>query len=266
MIILLIIVLIILIIFVNILINDTDLLYSFKFIKNNYTPVEYRKRKILIITAENRNTDYIRLHDSNFEKYTKLHNYEYLRLDNCEPSESSTYWCKIFKVYSYLMTDKYDYVMWADSDTIITDYSVDIDYYISNFGEKDIIIGIDEKSVWNIFFRYYILNAGLFLIKNSQIGKKFLKKCIDYINKNKEECIVNNKEQGRWSGLCYEQGYMNALIKNKYSNNVYIDYSKTFIHNKTSYVKANFDYSGLFVHLAGFSNENREIFFKKFIN
>lgn len=131
------------------------------FTQNKYTSVEYKKRKILIITAENRNDDYIKLHDENFNKYAKKFDYEYLKLDNCLKSESTTYWCKIHKVKEYL--NNYDYVMWADSDTIITQFKP-IDQYISDYGEPDIIIG--SEIINNIIPKLpYCLNAGLFLIK-----------------------------------------------------------------------------------------------------
>ena len=39
-------------------------------IKNTFEPVPYKKRKILIITAENRDYDFIKLHDQNFNNYS----------------------------------------------------------------------------------------------------------------------------------------------------------------------------------------------------
>ena len=76
---------------------------------------------------------------------------------------------------------------------------------------------------------------------------------------NYEQIVLqNNKEQGMWAGECYEQGVMNELLKNKYKNNVYIDYNSLF-YNKIHYNK-NFDYSNkklFFLHLAGHSSSQR---------
>ena len=226
-------------------------------INNNFESVPFKHRKILIITAEDRNEEYIKLHDESFKKYSKLHNYEYLRLDNCPKEESSTYWCKIYKVKEYL--NKYDYVMWVDSDTIITNYNKSLDEFISKFGEPDIIIGEDEQT--NRFLPINILNAGVFLIKNSKIGKEFIDDCL---NKIPDNCIINNKEQGVWAGVCYEQGIMNILLKTKYKDHFYLDKDKTFIFNHTFNSDLNYD-NNFILHLPSSTTKSRNTTFKKYI-
>lgn len=240
-----------------------NILITFKFISNNYNPVDYKKRRILILTVENRNLEYINLHNEIMEKYAELNNYSYIHLESCNDHNITVYWCKIYKVLEYLKTGEYDYVFWSDSDTIVTDYSTDIDTYISKFGEKDIIIGIDGG--YSLFDGIInILNSGLFLIKNSEKGIQFLEDCINDIN-NKDECIKDGKEQGFYSLGCYEQGIMNELIKNKYSEFVYVDYSKQLIDNISNKLPFMFstDYKGLFVHLPGYPDDKKNEFFKK---
>ena len=61
-------------------------------------PVPFKKRKIAIITAEDRDYLFIKYHDINFKKYSDIHGYSYFRLDNCPKELSSTYWCKIYRV------------------------------------------------------------------------------------------------------------------------------------------------------------------------
>uniref|UniRef100_A0A6C0IB09 Nucleotide-diphospho-sugar transferase domain-containing protein n=1 Tax=viral metagenome TaxID=1070528 RepID=A0A6C0IB09_9ZZZZ len=231
-------------------------------IPNNFEPVDYKKRKIGIITAENRNEEYIKLHDTSFRQYSQTHDCDYIRTSNCPKEESSTYWCKIHKVKKLLDSGKYDYVMWVDSDTIIVNQQLSIDTFISEFGEPDIIIGNDECMF--DFLQYNIICAGVFLIKNSRVGKQFIDDCLNEIKKN-ENCIINGKEQGIWAGICYEQGVMNLLVKTKYLKNTYLDYEKIFIYNKNIFNTPT-DYSKNFIiHLAGAPNNIRAQFFKKFI-
>ena len=184
---------------------------------NKFDPVPFKKRKIAIVTAENRNGSYIKYHDLNCEKYSEINDYSYFRVNICDPSESSIYWCKIYKVKKFLDSGNYDYVLWLDSDTIFTS-DTPIDYYISKFGEPDIIIGNDYHKIINS----YGLNAGIFLIKNSEIGNLFINECI-YTIEISTDCILNGKEQGIWAGSCYEQGVMNLLLREKYNNNYYLD-------------------------------------------
>jgi len=237
---------------------------------NTFTEVPLKKRKILIITTENRDDEYIKLHDINFDKYSKIHGYEYLRLDNCVKEESSIYWCKIHKVKQGLVSGKYDYVMWCDSDTIITDNQVSIDYFISKLGEPDIIFGNDHNGLHiNIIHN---INAGVFLIKNSEIGKSFIDDCLIEIA-NKPWCIKDGKEQGIWAGECYEQGVINNLIRtNKYKNKVCIDVEELFILNLSKLVenipkiiKKPIEKLGFILHLPGQSLNDRVNYFRKFV-
>jgi hypothetical protein len=221
------------------------------------------KDKILIITAEDRNEPFIKYHDNNFNKYANMHGYTYLRLSNCPKEESSTYWCKIHLLKKYLDTD-YDYIMWCDSDTIITDYNKRLETYIHSF-RKNIIIGQDCK----IIDSFIDINAGVFIIKNNEVGKSFINDCLKTL-KDRPDCIVNNKEQGQWAGICYEQGIMNELYRSdKYNSEIYVDKERVFVYNDCfkSYIddlKIVKEYPFI-VHLCGISNENRSNLFKTFI-
>ena len=236
------------------------LILMFKKNKNQYVSVPLKKRKIAFITTEDRDFDYIKLHDRSFEEYCKKYDYEYIRLNNCEKSVATTYWCKLFKVNELLSSDKYDYVVWVDSDTIISNKDVSIDSLISKYGEKDIIIGLDIF-IGNMI-GLVIYCAGVFFIKNSEVGKNFISDCIKYL-KDHPKCIVNNKEQGMWAGICYEQGVMNTLLKGKYSEYVYVDNKYDIIYTPIS--NMNKKTSALILHLAGSSNKKRYEIFKNYL-
>lgn len=178
-----------------------------KLINNNLrrTPLE-KKNKILIISYDNRkNEKYIKLHNHNLKEYVKKYDYKYIFYDKCN---ENNYWCKIYMVLNALETNEYDYVMWMDSDTIIKDFDIDIGELL-NLYSSDIFVGSDNNP------KYDIINSGVFIIKNTEIGKNFLRDCVNFIP---EMCI--NKDgslKGQWAGSCYEQGTMNILIADKYS-------------------------------------------------
>jgi hypothetical protein len=106
-----------------------------------------------------------------------------------------------------LKTNNYDYVVWLDSDTVIKNFNIDIGD-IFNMFSSDIFVGSDNN------LKYGLINAGVFAISNSDIGKNFLSECIQYIN---QDCFNSDGTlKGKWAGTCYEQGIMNILIHDKY--------------------------------------------------
>jgi hypothetical protein len=227
--------------------------------------------KIAIVTVENRTNQklggYLEYHNQSFSKYASNNNYDYLFLNECSNNEKvniNDYWCKIYKVLEILKTNKYNYVMWVDSDTIITDYNKSLESFISKFGDKDIIIGLD---CWEKCNSLHQINSGVFIIKNSEVGKRFLQDCIDVID-SKSWCInSDNSLNGPWAGECYEQGVMNQILlfSNKYTNNTYIDRKQELIYNYSS-VKPNYYNSpSLIVHLCGVDSKKRTSFFSNLI-
>lgn len=176
------------------------------------------KKSIVITTLETRKLDYLELHNVNLEKYCKLHDYTYLFKDIYNNELNlPIYWKKIQLVLELLNSDKYEYVMWMDSDTIICDMDIKLENILS---EKDKSIFIGKNLITTLSKDY---NAGVFIIKNDIIGKRFLNDCIDtYLSRY--ECLDKGIYRliGDWAGRCYEQGIMNELIKNKYKNNLYV--------------------------------------------
>ena len=196
-----------------VLLNDYDYFEKFsqkiisKLINNNRLekPI-IKKNKILFITYDNRyKEEYVLIHNYNIKKYVEKYDYEYKYYNRCN---DNVYWCKIFMVLDALKKNKYDYVIWLDSDTVIKNFDIDIGNIFNKFS-SDIFIGSDNNS------NYDITNAGVFVIKNTNIGKKFLNDCINYVS---DKCLNNDGSvKGIWAASCYEQGVMNILIADKYS-------------------------------------------------
>jgi hypothetical protein len=162
------------------------------------------RNKILIITFDNRNDNYITAHNNNLKKYSKKWNIDYKFYNKCN---KNIYWCKIHLISDALKSNKYDFVMWLDSDTYIKNMNINLSDILNQYN-SDIFIASDNNKFSDL------VNAGVFIIKNSKIGKQFIEECISSFY---PECLnCDNSLKGRWAGFCYEQGIMNILIANKY--------------------------------------------------
>lgn len=229
--------------------DDTDYFTKFKtenqvfsnLINKNVlrVPVD-KKNKILIVTFENRQDEYITMHNKNILAYTNKWNYEYKTYDTCD---YNVYWCKIQYVLDALELGDYDYVMWMDSDTIIMRKDIDIGTILNGFS-SDIFIAGDNIT------KYDLVNSGVFIIKNSDTGKEFLRDCIRNV---KKVCFnTDGTLKGMWAASCYEQGQMNLTIADKYYNNTTV-LPNEIILNYSVCMKDAF-----IMHLYGSSSEKRK--------
>lgn len=165
-----------------------------------------KKNKILFLSYDNRiNLEYVLMHNRNLTKYTEKFQYEYKFYTKCD---KNVYWCKIHMMLDELENYVYDYVIWLDSDTIIKQMDIDIGDVLNEYN-SDIYIGSDNNPI------YDLTNAGVIIVKNTIIGKTFLKDCIESLN---PKCIKKNGSlNGKWAGSCYEQGIINLLLADKYN-------------------------------------------------
>jgi hypothetical protein len=172
---------------------------------NKLSTPNTKKNKILIITYDNRpELSYIKIHNENLTAYCAKFNIEYRFYDKCE---YNNYWCKMYMLLQELKTNKYDFVVWMDSDTYIFNTSINISDIFNKYS-SDVFIGSDNNS------DYDLTNAGVFAVKNTDDGKQFLADCINSFN---SQCKKPNGElKGQWAATCYEQGIMNILIADKY--------------------------------------------------
>lgn len=205
-------------------------------------------KKILIVTLETRKSKMLDIHNNNISNYCKNNDYNYMFLDKYENEiDMPIYWKKIQLVNDLLNNKNYDYIMWMDSDTLVLEPDIKIDNIL---GDKSIYIGKDYGK--NIYC------AGVFIIKNDNIGNIFIKECINtYINNDKcKDKNGNYSLNSDWAGDCYEQGIMNKLLKTKYKEYTYI---------LEPYIIWNLDLpvSNIFIlHLFGGSNKRADVFKK----
>ena len=135
--------------------------------------------------------------------------------------------------------------MWMDSDTYIFNMGINLSNILNSYS-SDIFVGSDNHK------SYDLINAGVFIIKNSARGIQFLQECIDSLNPT---CKIYDKKgtklKGNWAGTCYEQGVMNILIADKYSNNT------TVLPNDIIYNYGKCSKDVFIMHLYGSTNDTR---------
>jgi hypothetical protein len=181
-----------------------------------------------------------------------------------DPSYSlPVYWWKIQYLLNTLKKDNsrdyIDYIVWADSDTIILNPNISIQNIVNKCPNSSIYIA-DEINFTNN------LNAGFFIIKNNDIGVQFLNDTInDYINNNNCKSDRGYNTGSEYSGQCYEQGVMNKLLKSSYKEHLCQLSKYTIINVDNENIK--YDENSFIYHLfATWSPENTITqFFQKFI-
>jgi hypothetical protein len=213
--IILVIILLVLIVIIN---NFSEIKYFFdlvlfnpksKSIDINNNTFE-KKLKILILSTDNRDTEYIQLHKKSYENYSKVHNYTFLFEQPCE--NLPIFFCKYQRILKLMETfPDYDYFLWVDSDTIVNKKYIsfplesmieqvgsDIDFMYTEF---NVLKGILPSEITQKIFKAFI--GGFYMFKNNQSVKNLLKGCIDYIDYS----MWNSNYKGNcaYGGSCYEE-------------------------------------------------------------
>ncbi len=222
------------------------LFYKIEYNNNKNNFLITKEPKILIISFDNRkNLNYLDIHNQNIINYCKKwKNINYEFIDKCD---KNVYWCKLYILLEKLLTNKYDYVMWMDSDTKIVNTNFSIQKFVNSYS-SDIFIGHDDNNyINNLYNILNVLCSGVFIIKNSTIGINFIKDCLDYYEKS--NCNTNNKLNGIYANLCYEQGVMNYYIFEKYMKSTTI--VDQFIFKNTY----NCDYASFILHKYGSNSD-----------
>jgi len=217
---------------------------------------ENNKDLILIISCDNRpELEYVRLHNSSFEKYTYIHpNIDYKFYTDC--GKENVYWSRLFMIRNLMMQNKYKWIGWVDSDTIIIDYTFNLNELLNGVTNKDIIIADDNQLITEG------INSGIFFIKNSEIGFNFITDTINKYKLNVKCRDQDNKLNGMFAGICYEQAQMELQIETKYKDNTYIIPTNIVLCTKNkTYSDSLFIY-----HLIATKTKKRNIIFKKIDN
>ena len=158
-------------------------------------------------------------------EHCKKYNINYIFVN--DQNDMSPYWKKVDLVKKLLDEDKFDYILWLDSDALInTRYNV-FKLILKEIKDKYMLIS-EDMVPWHAKF-----NAGVWCVKNSDLSKKMFKEWMSHYKKEKWvktkegwKCI---KYKCKWSGVNYEQGSFIEYILPKYRKYI----------QKTSYKKIN---------------------------
>lgn len=128
-------------------------------------PKVTRKDKIAILTMGTQVEEVLR----NNQKYVKKYGYDYIDITGAyEPMLRPEPWAKFKGIIDYL--DNYDYIVWLDSDAVFMNFDVSFEQIIEYAGrDHDIIISEDDNGI----------NSGVFIVKNSNMGKWLMKEMWD---------------------------------------------------------------------------------------
>jgi hypothetical protein len=209
-----------------------------------------KHNNLLLLSIDDRpELDYVKIHNQNISNFATINGFHYKFITK---TSYDVYWSKLYIILDLLENNNYDYIFFLDSDSIILDNNFNINNILNSYN-SDIFISHDN------FTKYS--NAGIFIIKNSSIGKQFLKDCINSMD---IRCINSKKNiNGIWAATCYEQGQMNLQIINKYykyttllDRNYFLNSMYCMVNNNKKFI----------LHLYNNSKEKRSDCFKKLLN
>ncbi len=131
--------------------------------------------KIAVCTIIGDYVDYYAKYTSvNMRCYCNRYGYDFVCQEGSIDKSRYPTWSKVKLVENLLNEiegggNKYDWVMWIDSDAVITNKNIKIEEIIGSYGDLDFIVAKEDCCELTI-------NAGVFLVKNTEWSKNFLKK------------------------------------------------------------------------------------------
>eukprot|EP00803_Ostreobium_quekettii_P003011 evm.model.scf_1070.2 EVM.evm.TU.scf_1070.2 scf_1070:8177-9632(+) len=99
---------------------------------------------------------------ANKEDYAKRHGYRYFDASFLLDTSRPPAWSKILAVQNYL--DQFDWVMWMDSDSVVTNPNIRLESILPAGDKLDLIVTKDLGGY----------NAGMWFVRNSAWSRKFL--------------------------------------------------------------------------------------------
>jgi len=180
--------------------------------QNGTTPLKlHRPASVLFLTYETRDAEYIDLHKYSMTRYcarmsSDVVTYHYVFLPACFIDHPhNPYWCKMYLVRHFLKNYDYDYVVWLDSDVVLSKHDV---YTAMNSYSSCFYIGMDVPAAFTIS-----LNAGVFMCRNTSKCLEIVDEILSHYEDKLDQCLnANGTLNGKWAMTCYEQGVMNLVL------------------------------------------------------
>lgn len=193
------------------------------------------RARICVVCYDNRKNDDITKLKSINTTYCKKNGYDFKFYDKYnDENEYPQYWLKVKIMCDVLKSNKYDYVMWIDSDACFYNHNIRIENIFKCFGKNNIFVMSHDRETDGLS----PFNAGVWIVNNNHHGLDFMN---DWLNKyNSKEWTVHDKvkwvckecadgvcKECPWGGKSYEQGScLDLLSSDKYISNIlYVDSS-----------------------------------------
>ena len=205
----------------------------------------------------------VQIYDDNIKQYAEYsrlmnamyahqHKYTYICFEyDLVPVSVSVYYNKILALLSVLQDNrKFDYVLYLDSDALITNFKYKIEEIIQRHQGKDIIMASDANGT----------NNGVILLKNTSKSIEFLQKSYSdknfYHTKTPEQTAMFHYARGEYlSSLGVEPAhFMNSYLDGYEGHNAPADQVKFW--NKDSFI----------LHLMSLSTTDRCTIFKQILS
>lgn len=178
-----------------------------------------------------------------WRNYCKKQGYTFIEKVNCGSGRHPV-WDKVY--FTHQILPNYDYVLYLDADTLLTNPDIKIEDFIALHPDKDLLISDDCHG----------LNVGVFIIKNTKWS-------LDYLEQ------VWNIE--RWiNGILGEQIAMREILGYNSTNVVYVEQKlfnayKYEIYDKV-FPSGQWNEKSFLLHLPGYPNDKRVTLFTKVLN
>lgn len=109
---------------------------------------------------------WVRFAKNNHLSYCAKHNYDYI-LRTAAKTNRSAQWEKLDLIYQTMLSNKYDYIFWTDTDSIFTNFNITLENIINKAGQKYNFIFSGDTN---------IINTGHFIFKSCPWSLSELKK------------------------------------------------------------------------------------------
>jgi len=123
-------------------------------------------------------------------EYCKKHNYDFIEDESFVDLSRPLQWSKIPLLKAYL--SKYDYLIWVDADTYITNFDITVEKMIEKLENYDMMYEKDPF-IW--------VNSGFMLLKNTKFCHEILETCYNITDQ-----------------ICHEQGSIDYLYRTNWNN------------------------------------------------
>jgi len=232
----------------------------FRYLHINYHCVkdkELKKERISIISFyDGIKSNSLQEHSvSELYQYANIHGYEFEFSSYNYIPESVIFFMKIQTIIQKLIEGlkykKYDWIFWADNDTLIPNPNIKLESFLPNERMyKTHLIAAFDALQWK---GYDGLNAGVLLIRVHEWSLKLLMRVMTYPYYNKEKYIINDDQTSLNNILLeFDESNHYVIVPPSWFNSLYIKKGDFFYHAMGGNKKTNLN------NFLNYTKDNKE--------